>query len=428
MGIFSKNKEQRNFDNNSSINYSPILGFIKFGGSGTGYAASKAMKLSAVYRAVELLSSSISAMDLLPFKYINDWKYIDYGEDGSNNIYNLLNVQPNAIMGATTFKKQIIVNMLLTGSATILIDRDKLGIIQAFYLVSSGLVIPRIVKNEVIYSINGKDYDSSQVIYIINNSYDGINGISTISYASETLGLAWDENNHSRNWFKNGGVSGILSPAPTVQINSDKAAKAKAAWQNSMSNDGSNSIIALDSSMIYTPITVSNKDAMIIESKNATVKDIARWFGIPPSKLMLDSKYSNSEQESVEFLSSLIPLMSKIQNEFFRKIYMKYEWNIKDLFFDVEGLYLTDLVAKAQYYTSLSALGVYTPNQLIAKLNLGAAPAKGGNKNFYNVQSLPLEGFGQTNLTPVAPVAEVKPTDNKLKPIDKIIKKITKID
>jgi HK97 family phage portal protein len=346
-------------------------------------------------------------MPLLPYSYKGDWKQLD----STNNLYNLLNVQPNALMSRNTFFKQIVVNLLLNGNAYIVIDRDKLGQVVGLYLINSNAVLVTISGQDLVYSINGKDFDSSQVIHIINNSYDGIHGLSTISYASDTLNLGYLENQHSTNFYKNGGIGGILTPALGVQINSEKAQKAKKTWRETMNLDGSNSIIALDSSMQYQPITVSNKDSMLIESKQLTVRDIARFFGVPISLLMLDSTYSSAEQEQVSFTNSLNPLIQKIENEFFRKLYMSYQWDTTDLFFDIEALYRTDLTARADYYTKMFSIGGYTVNEIREKLN-SKFPAVGGNRVFINVQVQPLDNLiSEMNATkPEAPAI-----DNKIK-------------
>jgi len=407
MGIFSKKEkvEKRNYFEYDT-NYNPVKGILKYI-TGSAYSPSKAMKLSAVNRCVTLISESISSMPLLPYAYKGDWKYLNT----TTNLYNLLNVQPNAIMSRNTFFKQIVVNLLLNGNAYILIDRDLTGVVVGLYLVNAVSTTVRVMDNEVIYNINGKDFDSTQVIHIINNSYDGINGLSTISYASDTLALGYAENLHSSNFFKNGGVSGLLTPNTGVQLGTNRAQEAKTAWQTTLNTDGSNSIIALDSSMHYQPIQVSNRDAMLIESKQLTVRDIARFFGVPISLLMLDSTYSSAEQEQVSFLNSLNPLIQKIENEFFRKLYMPNEWDSNDLFFDIEALYKTDLTARADYYTKMFAIGGYTPNEIREKLN-AKFPATGGNRVFINVQVQPLDNL-------ISEMNTTKPTvDNKIKQVN----------
>jgi len=390
MGLFNRDKKveegKRNYFE-EDINYNPIQGVLKYI-TGSAYTPTKAMKLSAVYRCVDLISNSISSMPMLPYIYKGDWKSLD----NTNNLYNLLNVQPNSLMSRNTFFKQIIVNLLLNGNAYIVIDRDLQGVVQNLYLVNSNMVVVTVTNNEIFYTIGNNIYDSSMIIHIINNSYDGIHGLSTISYASETLNMSWAENTHSANFYKNGGIAGILAPIAGVQMNDTKAKAAKTAWQNQSTIDGSNSIIVLDSGLQYQPITVSNKDAMVIESKQLTVKDIARFFGVPSSLLFIDSKYSTSEQESIAYLNSLNPLIEKIENEFFRKLYLPHQWDLNDLKFDIENLYKTDLVARADYYTKMFAIGGYTVNEIREKLN-SKFPATGGNRVFINVQVQPLDNL-----------------------------------
>jgi phage portal protein BeeE len=55
------------------------------------------------------------------------------------------------------------------------------------------------------------------MIHILNFSYDGINGISTLRHARNTLGLAMDSESHAQGFFKGGAnLAGILKVNSTL--------------------------------------------------------------------------------------------------------------------------------------------------------------------------------------------------------------------
>jgi phage portal protein BeeE len=64
-----------------------------------------------------------------------------------------------------------------------------------------------------MYSVTGFDalVEPINMIHILNFSYDGIQGISTLEHARLTLGLATDSEAHAAGFFKGGAnLAGIL--------------------------------------------------------------------------------------------------------------------------------------------------------------------------------------------------------------------------
>ena len=64
-----------------------------------------------------------------------------------------------------------------------------------------------------MYGITGYKHliESINMIHILNFSYDGISGISTLSHAKTTLGLATDSEAHAAGFFRGGAnLAGII--------------------------------------------------------------------------------------------------------------------------------------------------------------------------------------------------------------------------
>jgi HK97 family phage portal protein len=396
LDIFKRNNnkqvEERSYDDWTN----PILGTLNIS-SQTSYTANKAMKLSTVYRCVNLISDSIASLPLLPYTYkdkngaITNWKYINY----EDTYYNLLNVQPNPLMGANTFKRLLVVNLLLKGNAYILVDRDKTGKVLNLILLASDYIEAKIVNNDLVYydNYNKRSYDKSQIIHLINYTTNGINGSSTITHAATTLGISYNSEEHTSNFFKGGAsLAGILRPIAGVNINTAKATAAKEAFINALNvdlNGTSNSIVVLDSGLEYQPITISPKDSQLLESRQFNVIDICRFFGVPPTMAFSETgKFATAEQQQIDYLNNtLTPLIEKIENEFFRKLFLQSEWIYSDLKFDTENLMRTDANTRADYYAKLFRVGGYTVNEIRERLNAGF-PVTGGNRAFIdnNVQ------------------------------------------
>jgi HK97 family phage portal protein len=412
--FWNRNKKQ-NEEVRSTIEewVNPILGTLSLTSSNS-YTANKALKLSTVYRAVNVISDSVAILPIDNFLYKDNWKYKQY-----NNLYYLLNVQPNPFMSAFTLKKMIVQYLLLNGNAYIAIQRTQKGEITQLVLLDSTKVRVIVANGNVTYEYNGGTvYDKEDIIHIMNYSTDGITGISTISYASMTLGTAYASEEHASNFFSRGAnMAGLLRPIAGVTLNDGKAKKAKDAFINALSSDlggASNSIVVLDSGLEYQPITLSPKDSQLLESRAFNIITIAQFFGVSPHKLFDFSKgsYNSVEASQIDFLNSTIqPLLEKIELELYRKIFTRVEYDLTELKFDVSNLLRMDSTAQANYFTQMHNIGAYTTNEVREKINANA-PVKGGNRSFVQVNLQPIDNLISEQPAPSDASGQI---DNKLK-------------
>lgn len=369
------------------------------------------LKLATVNRCVELISNSVASLPLIPYSYKENWKYINY----DTPLYNILNVQPNEYMSAYMFKKMVVQNMLLSGNAYILINRNSTGTITSLELLNSDFVIPELKDGNLIYNFKGKTksgvFQKEQIIHILNQTNDGLIGKSTLEYAADTLQIAGNSERSALNWFA-GAMSGILSPKAGVNITGDKAKNAKNTFINNISSTP-NSVVVLDSGFDFTPINHSAKEVQLLESRNFNIVMIASFFGVPPSLAFSQGqKFSTAEQEQVQFLNStLTPILEKLESELFRKLFLPSEYNTSELKFDVSNLLRTDLNSQADYYTKMYNLGAYTTNEIREKINSNT-PVKGGNRAFNQVNLQPLDNLISEQQQTTDPNKQI---DNKLK-------------
>ena len=102
------------------------------------------------------------------------------------------------------------------------IERDNEGNAVALHYIPSELVTvikPKTLKDNIAYSITGigNVVEACNMIHILNFTYDGVEGISTLSHAKNTLGLASDSEAHASGFFKGGAnLAGILTVQSTL--------------------------------------------------------------------------------------------------------------------------------------------------------------------------------------------------------------------
>lgn len=386
MWFKKKNKEQR-----SSAFQS--LTYNSYG----GYTQEKAMLLSTVYRCVDVISDSIAQLPLEPY-IIDDTGYKE--KFTKHPSYWLLNKEPNKKMSRYTFIKTMIVSMLLKGNAYAYIERDAQGNAIALHYIDSGLVTiaksDSVDDDNIYYFVTGIKgvVESCNMIHLLNFSYDGINGLSTLHHAKLTLGLATDAESHAAGFFKGGAnLAGILkvdSPLTTKQ-----KTELKTSWQTAFSpaTGTPNGVAVLEGNMNFEPITVNPSDAQLLETREFNVIDICRFFGVSPVKAfdLSKSSYSTVEATELAFLTdTLAPLLEKIELEFERKLYKPSEKQKIDVRFDTSVLLRADKASLAEYYNKLFQIGVISPNEIRKSLDL--PPIPNGDNTFVqvNVQTLKL--------------------------------------
>ena len=290
--------------------------------------------------------------------------------------------------------KTLITSVLLDGNGYAYIERDDKGDAVALKLIPSELVTVSNLNDNIMYNVVGfkQLVEPVNMIHILNFSYDGITGISTLQHARNTLGLATDSEAHAEGFFKGGAnLAGI------IKVQSSLTPKQKQdireSWQSTFSpiTGTPNGIAVLEGNMDFQPITVNPSDAQLLETRQFNVIDICRFFGVSPVKAfdLSKSSYSTVEATQLAFLTdTLAPLLEKIELEFERKLYKPSERNSIDVRFDTSVLLRADKASLANYYNTLFQIGVITPNEIRKALDLEAI--ENGDHTFVqvNVQTL----------------------------------------
>lgn len=385
-------------------------GALMFGG-GSAYNNEKSMKLSTVYRCVNLIADSVAQ---LPFEiYKVDSKGFKKKWE-KHTAFHILNCEPNFRMHRFTFMKLLISSMLLRGNGYAYIVRNTEGNIeQLIYLPSEYVTVipPKYIYEPVKYKVTGFNFDveAKDMIHLLNFTYDGVIGISTLQFARNTLELADNAEAHARNFFGNGcGVGGILQASTT--LSAKQKADIKASWNQAFgtkSGGQSNGVAVLEGGFSYSPVTISSKEAQLLESRQWSVSDICRFFNVNPIKAfdLSHSNYSNAEVANLSYLSeTLQPILDKIELEFRRKIFKDHS-NIV-VKFNVAELLRTDKVSQASYFREMFNIGAMSINEIRKEISL--LPIEEGDNNFI-----------QANLLSVKEAANNRPANSMIKDSNK---------
>lgn len=381
--------------------------------TGTDTGETFARKLSAVDRCIEILSDS---MGKLPC-YIMDSKS---RERVNLPLLRLLNVRPNEAMTPFVAKKVVETSRLVTGNGYEWILRDpRSGRITELIPVPGHLVEPwRDISGRVWYTVThpwtGEPMrlPNEDICHYKATSRDGIKGIGVLRRASEVIASSRAQQQYERSFYENGG-----QPSGVLQTDSDLSGYAKGPDGKVLTRDdgspitlkdqlrnqwekvhagpnNSHRLAILDLGLKYSPIAANNSDAQFIESKEVSIRDIARYFGVPLYKLQEGKQaYGSNEQNAIEYVvGTLHPNVSQYEEERTWKLLTKSQVDAGlEIRINMMAELRGDTAARGQWYKDMLQEGPFSVNDVRALEDLPDVP--GGQHRRASLNYVPLEDW-----------------------------------
>ena len=358
-----------------------------------------ALKIAAVYRAVNLISNAIGVLPMHYKRYNAALKYFktDYDTVVGSRLNYLLSVKPNDRLTAFQFWKQVVCQVLLYGNAYIYPRLNIYGEPVEFILCTAGSVAYNALANTYyvndMYNGISQECRADEILHIRNMNLNGYEGVSTITYAANVLGIAATGDDETLRRFATGGrFKAILSNITNVMgfgKYQDKQLDGKA---KEMSDAlGVQDIIGMSGDVKVTPFSMSSTDMQFLDSRKFTVREIARFFNIPAAKLMDDSNtvYGSAEAANLAFYSeALQPIIEDIEDEFRSKLLGESRYQNYKFCFDISSLFVMDRKSQAEWNKSRIETGLVSVNEL--RREMDAPPVADGDDVFLSVNLAPL--------------------------------------
>jgi len=270
--------------------------------AGVSVGEGSAMGLSAVFRAVSLVSGTIA---MLPMRTVRD-------VDGVITPFPSVFDNPGAVIGMTPFewKQTVIAHQMLHGDAFLAHVYNLAGGLAGLAPIHPSSVQvdppPRRPRSELEAPYEKKFtaflQDGSRRTFTPRNmlhcpalSLDGRRGLSLIGAARNSLGIGIAGDQAAARMFSNGAlISGMAVPEEGETVGPDEAKTIKeeldanvGGWENA------GGIALVNRRLKLLPWTMSNKDAQFLESRQFQIEEIARWTGVPPHLLMQTEKQTS---------------------------------------------------------------------------------------------------------------------------------------
>lgn len=364
--------------------------------SGQVVTIDSALSLDAVWACVNLVSKTVGT---LPCQV--------YERDGSTiasdaPLYALLHDLPNENDTAPEFWEMAALSLLLDGN--FFAEKKMLGarLIALIPLYPMNVNVGRNDKNERVYtlSIGGKErkIPADRMFHIRGVRIPGSDrGMSPIGVVRNTIGNALAAERTAGKMFASGmQVSGILS---SDQILKPEQRKQLGATLGQFSgSEKAGKIAVLEAGLKYQALTINPQDAQMLETRQFSVEQICRIFGVPPIMVNhaatgVTTWGSGVEQIILQFTKTgLRPMLKSIEAAIYRDLMdLEARKNLK-VEFNMEGLLRGDSKTRMEFLTGMVGAGIYTHNEARAYEN--KPPIDGGDRLLANAAMTPLNMLG----------------------------------
>ena len=329
-----------------------------------------ALKLSAVYAALSLISNSIATMPIYVKQRKENQQTTVENHPVQKLFYNMLQSKHTAI-------KQLILDLYLYGNAFMYIKRkdgkpDKLiylqhGDVQIDYKKEQELVQYNVCNHNSVPKL----VKQADMLHFARDTKDGIIGRPITCFASDIIDLSGFTQNAAKDYFGSGcNLTGILQfkrplkPGQQEQIRSQ--------WMQIHGNGTSGGLGVLEGDSEYIPISQNSSDSQMLETREFNITEIARYFNINPVLLgdLSHSSYNTIEDANIEFIQrTLLPIINLLEEEINRKLITNTKQYID---IDETELLKGDKKTLAEYYSTLVSSAIITVDE--ARIALGYNP------------------------------------------------------
>lgn len=371
--------------------------------SGETVTYEHAMQLDAVWACVNLISNAVKTLPCNVYK--GDGVEVDY----ENALYELLHDMPNLDDSASDFWGMAALCLCLDGN--FFAEQKKSGnrLVALNPLNPSSVEVKRDAQNNRYYELtetyqNGKkggvrkirEENMLHVRGLVMPGFD--RGLSPIAAQRNVIGNALAGEKTSGRMFKNGMMASVVLSSDQV-LKADQRKQIAESLQAFAGADKAGGIAVLEAGLKPSQITINPKDAQMLETRQYSVEQICRIFGVPPVMIGHAANGTTTWGSGIEQLilqftkTCLTPMLRSIESAIYRDLLDSKTRKTTVVKFNMEGLLRGDSQARAEFLSKMVNAGIYEPDEARAYEN--KAPRPGGNRLIVQGAMMPLDSLGK---------------------------------
>lgn len=351
--------------------------------SGTKVNEDSALRFSAVFGAVKLLSEDVAKLPLFLYRRTERGK----GVAREHPLFSTLHSLPNPEVTSSELRKIMMAHLLLWGNGYAEKQTNPAtGRLEALWPIHPNRVTPTRPQERgpIVYEVmtpkGTVKLAREQMFHVRGLSLDGVTGLSPIQMHREAIGLGVAAAEFGARFFSQGLNAGGALEHPHAL--SDKAYNR---LQESMKEryaglSQAHRLMILEEGMKFNKLTIPPNDAQWIETRKFQVTEIARIYRLPPHKLgdLERATFSNIEEQNIEYVTdSLWPWLVCWEQAISRDLLSEEER--EDLFaeFKIAALLRGKTLERFQAYQASRQGGWMSVNEIRALENQNSIGEQG---------------------------------------------------
>jgi HK97 family phage portal protein len=364
--------------------------------AGVSVTESNAMKYSAVYACVRIISESIAALPLVIYK----GQGRDKNKATTHPLYPILHDLANPDMTALEWRELMFSHALTWGNGYSEKQYDGNGKMVALWPLNPSMMEGWERRADGVWWLYRMPDQSKRAIparrihHIKNLGDDGVMGLSPLGRmgaAREAAGLGLAAQEYGARFYSNGARPGLIlrHPGKLTPAAAERLKQSFAYEHQGLSNAHRTKI--LEEGMDISTIGIPPNEAQFLETRKFQVTEIARIYRVPPHMLAdLDrATFSNIEQQSINFvIYTLMPWLVRHEQAIYRDLLSEADRKSHFAKYIVEGMLRGDALSRYQSYQLAINNTILTPNE-IRELE-DRNPLEGGDVLFTPVNMIEL--------------------------------------
>jgi HK97 family phage portal protein len=350
-----------------------LIGAMGSNSSGQSVTAESSKNISTAYRCGNILSDDFAKMPLQTFVARVPGQIERMRPDvRMQNIPYLLEISPNRNMPPFIFKKTMMLWLIYWGNAYAWQPPRRPGQRREIFVLNASATWPYYdIAGNIWYQTsfaNGetKYLPDVEVLHLLINSVDGINGRPVITYARESLGRQMGAYQTQGKFYSQGlNPSGILWMAG--EVSKEARLKTREVYEEAMSGSSNAYRLAVMDNKVtkFEPITMKPVDMEFLASIGENDLEIANFFGMPLYKLNMGKQaYNSNEQANLDYLNTTLdPYLVQMEEVAKLRWLTEEEQNYAYFKFNRDVLLRTDAATRAAVIEKRIESGVLTPNE-----------------------------------------------------------------
>lgn len=342
--------------------------------SGADISQRSSIQISAVFACIRLLSDAVATLPADTF--------VGVGDERRPYPQPAWVAEPDVGVTRQDFLQQVVTSLLLDGNAFVQVLRGGADVSALVVLDPSRIEVrrnPQSRRLEFVVDGGRVVLPSTDLLHITDLRRPGdLRGISRVAEMRQSLGLARALDEFAARFFGNGSTtSGIIEyPGNLTEEQAMDLVNGFEASHRGLRKAHRPGV--LSGGATWKQTGVDPDSAQMLGSRQMSVEEIARIFGVPPHMIGLTTpgamSYASVEQNAIQFVThTLRPLVTKIEGALTRLL-------PADAFlrFNMDGLLRGDSISRAQYHSTALQAGWESVNDVRRLEDL--PPVDGGDQ------------------------------------------------